>query len=160
MTKDEKKEFQELKDLTRELVEQNKKLHNTVEVFSKAQLDKNLPLSLENNVVNTVNDSIREAMKKVIVDSYNSPLKGYANSVILSYEKDIIQKMSDILESEINTDEFNEEFKSVIKQKLIRTVISSVDSNIKNKLDKLNKDEVFRSKVTLMLNNLINEYVK
>jgi len=120
---------------------------------------KELPITLEKDVLYAVNDSIRDALKKVLVD-YNSPLKKYAENIITKYQKEIESVFDNIVSSEIASIEFRENVKEALLNKIARTVITGIDGNVDKLLNQMKQDQVFRSKLTLMVNSLIDEFVK
>ena len=128
MTHKEQKSIDHMMNLMSKIHTENdtfkKMLLERVEAAEKKVDQKKLPLNLENEVVYAAKDVIRESLKKILLDSYNSPLKKYAENVITKYQ-DSIEKIFDKIVSEgIETPEFELAAKEGLLNKIAKTIIS------------------------------------
>jgi len=136
-----------------------KMLLERVDVTEKKIEQKREPLNLENEVIHTATDVINESLRKILLDSYDSPLKKYAQNVITKYQQSIEDVFDKIVSTSIDTPEFEAAAKDALLTKIAKTVISGIDGSVDKVVYQMKQDRVFRSKLTLMVNNLIKEYL-
>ena len=117
MTTNEQKTINELFNMVNMLKEQNDKFREELNIkvngLEKQIEQKQLPLSLENQVIHSINDVLVESLKKSLSTGYNSPLDKYANNVISKYQKNIESIFDKIISNGIS----NVEFDKVVKIK-------------------------------------------
>ena len=126
------------------------------------QIDKKVeathfPINLEKDILH----SVQAAMKKVIHDTltaYGSPLKKLVSNVIENHENEISEAFEAVVSSEINTDIFPEVIKQEFTKKIAKSVLSGIDGTIDKTVNVMKQDSVFRAKLTLMINSLIDEW--
>lgn len=136
-----------------------KMLLERVEVAEKKIEQKKMPLNLENEVVYAATDVIKDSLKKVLLDDYNSPLKKYGFNIIGKYQESIENIFDKIISEGINTSEFELAAKDALLKKIAKSVISGIDGSVDKVINQLKQDTVFRSKLIVMVNNLIKEYL-
>lgn len=119
---------------------------------------KHLPLSLEQNILATMN----QAMSKSISDAlggYSSPLNKYAINVVERYENQIKSVFDSIVSESIQTEDFKDSIREVLLNKITKTMIAGVDGSVDKVVVQMKNDPVFRSKLTLFVNNLADEFL-
>jgi hypothetical protein len=164
MTNKEQQTIDDLLKCVKELKEENNKFREDVTIqvnkINEKVEKKELPLNLEKSVINTTNDCIRESLKKILSDSYSSPLKLYAENIIKKYQNDIESVFDGIVSTEIKKDDFKNEVKQAFMSKIARTLLSGIDGSIDKNINQMRQDSIFKSKLTLMINSLVDEYLK
>lgn len=121
---------------------------------------KHLPLNLEAEIVQATRTSISDAIKKALSDSYNSPLTKYANNVIAKYQTSIEGIFDKIIQEGIASDEFKVRVREVLLHKIAKTVISGIDGSVDKTINLMKQDAIFRSRLTLSVNGLVDEFLK
>ena len=163
MTNKEQESINKLYDLMSKIHSENEmfreEVSERVKIAEKKIEQKKLPLNLENEVVHAATDVIHESLRKVLLDDYNSPLKKYAVNIITKYQNSIENVFDKIVSEGINTLEFELACKDALLKKIAKTVISGIDGSVDKVVHQMKQDTVFRSKLTLMVNNLIHEYL-
>jgi ribosomal protein S17E len=164
MTEQEKKTVNDLLILMNDIKTWQKVVSTEMDSKFKAMDEKVnktlLPLSLEKEVGYAVNDTIRESLKKALSDNYNSPLKKYAENIINQHQEEIESIFEKIVSEEIASEYFYNDVKQALLQKIAKTVINGIDGNIDKVLNQLKQDNIFRSKLVLMVNKLVEEFIK
>ena len=120
---------------------------------------KHIPLSLEQEVINTSRDAIREALQKSLSNQYNSPMTKYAENVITKYKDSIEGIFDTIIKEGIQTQTFKVQANEVLMSKIAKTLISGIDGSVDKTINAMKQDPVFRSRLTLAVNNLIEEFI-
>ncbi len=131
-----------------------------VQSMNKKVDEKREPLNLEMEVFRTLETSMQEAFKKVMIDTYNSPLKKYAENIMAKYQTEIESVFNDIVSEGIKTPEFKDSVRHTFLNKLAKTVVSGIDGSVDKTVNLMKQDQVFRSKLTLAVNNLVTEFLK
>jgi transposase-like protein len=162
MTNQEQKTVNDLYKIASDLKDSNAKLRDEVEQRVKAvesKVDqKHLPLSMEGEVVNAVHASISKAFNDAL-SGYNSPLQKYALNVVAKYQTSIESVFDDVVKEAIKTDEFKQRVREVLIHKIAKTMISGIDGSVDKTINQMKQDAVFRSRLTLSVNNLVNEFL-
>lgn len=140
-------ENQEFKNQIKDLVE---KLQTKVD-------NKHIPISLEAQIVNSVKDSLSESIVRSL-EGYNSPLQGIVTTVIQEHSIEIKSIFEKMVKKEIDTAEFSKDLESQFRKKLAQSVISGVDGIVDKEFNNLKQNPVFRSELTLLINDLITRF--
>lgn len=112
----------------------------------------------EQEIISTVKSLVINGVKGL--DGYNNPFKNVANAIIMEHEKEIKEIMNDCLENILTDGEFKAEIRKAIGQKVVREFASQSESCIARTVQKLKQDETFRARLTIAIDNLLNEYEK
>ena len=158
------KEKDVLESLVIELKKENQEIKQTISMLSKELIKKEeqekLPFSLEKNIQTNINNAINESITKTLLDDYNSPLKKLVAVSINKYEKDILEKIENSLTNVLNNGDFNLFLQEAVKNKISRELLGAVESNLTKSINSLKQDAVFRSKLVLCINDLVDNYKK
>lgn len=127
-------------------------------LLEKQVEQKHIPLSLENEVVNAAQSSISTALAAAMT-GYNSPLIKYATNVVLKYQNSLEAIFDDAVREGINTEEFKLRVREVMISKIAKTMISGVDGSIDKTINLMKQDPIFRSRLTLSVNSLVEEFM-
>lgn len=163
MNKQETKVIEDLISEVKRLTEDNKKFRELLlhkdEVLDKKIEAKNLPISLEQAVMESVQLNIKETFKKYMESSYNNPLHKIIEQVILN-NKDIlgIKIEEDILNSINNSEGVKEEIEKEFTKKIAKAIISGGNSLIEKSVNSLKQDHKFRAELVLAVSNLVDKY--
>ncbi|MCA6431225.1 MAG: hypothetical protein IM613_17455 [Cytophagales bacterium] len=120
---------------------------------------KHLPLSLEQEVIN----STKTALSKAFADSmggYNSPFQKYALNVVAKYQSSIESIFDYVVSEAIKTDEFKLRAREVLLNKIVKSMISGIDGSVEKTVQQMKQNAVFRSRLTLALNSLVEDFLK
>jgi hypothetical protein len=119
---------------------------------------KHMPLSLETEVVNAAQNAITTALASAMT-GYASPLVKYATNVVSKYQGSLEAIFDEAVREGISTDEFKVRVREVMISKIAKTMISGVDGSIDKTINLMKQDQVFRSRLTLSVNNLVEEFL-
>lgn len=163
MTAKEQQLFNELQQTIRGLQENNNRLANAlVERIEKVETclsQKNEPIYLENDIV----QSAKQAISKAISDSlntYNSPLLKLCANVIWKHEEELKQIVETSIVSVFNDKKFAGYLNEELSHKAARILVDSSKGICDSIMDELKKDNVFRAKLTIVISDLIKEHKK
>ena len=76
------------------------------------------------------------------------------------YKTDIIERLDRALMVVLCDQEFNSFLEEAVKNKISRELVGAVESNLGKTINTLKQDPVFRSKLVLKINELVEEYAK
>lgn len=163
MTNAEQKSLSELTQLVKDLRTQNADFKQAMEIkvanLEKQVEQKHLPFSLESEVVKAAQNSITTALAAAMT-GYNSPLVKYASNVVSKYQNALESLFDEAVKDGIQTDEFKARVREVLISKIAKTMISGVDGSIDKTINLMKQDAVFRSRLTLAVNNLVEEFLE
>ena len=145
-----KKENGEIKEILKTLSEK---------LIKKEEQEK-LPFSLERNIQININEAINESIKKTLLDNCNSPLKKLLDVSVDKYKVDIIERLDRSLMVTLCDQNFNSFLEEAVKNKISRELVGAVESNLGKTINTLKQDPIFRSKLVLKINELVEEYAK
>ena len=137
--------------LRAELDQRIKTVENKVE-------QKHIPLSLEGEVVKAVNSAISKSFQDAL-GGYSSPLQKYALNVVAKYQASIECVFDEVVKEAIHTDEFKQRVREVLLHKIAKTMISGIDGSVDKTINQMKQDSVFRSRLTLAVNGLVDEFI-
>jgi len=158
MNTKEQKTIEDLFELIKQLKIQNENLNLKFQNLEKQVEQNHLPLNLEKQIEHSLNDVLIESFKKSLT-GYNSPLDKYANNIISKYQNSIESTFDKIVSEGINTNEFQIVCKEELLKKIAKTIISGIDGSVDKVINQIKQDSVFRSKLTLFVNNLVSEFI-
>jgi len=163
MTTKEEQTINKLLQAVSDLRSDNLKFRESTEKIVQelsAKVDKkHMPLYLEQEVVATAQRTMAEALSKVLTDSYNSPLKKYADNVVSKYQGDIEAIFDQVVSEGLKTDEFKVRVREILLHKIAKTMSAGVDGSIDKTVNAMKQDAVFRSRLTLAINGLVEEFL-
>lgn len=119
---------------------------------------KYVPIDLENEIMEVVDKSLTKAMHDALT-GYNSPLTKYAHNVVSKYQKEIEGVFDAVVSEGIKTPEFKERVREVLLSKIAKTVISGIDGSVDKTVNLMKQDAIFRSRLTLSVNQLVDEFL-
>lgn len=120
---------------------------------------KHLPISLEHDVANVIQSAIHKGLSDALSNSYNSPLVLYAQNSIAKYQTQIEKLFEDAISEGIQTDDFKKSVKDVLINKMAKRMLSGIDGATEKTINLMKQDAVFRSRLTLAINGLIEEFI-
>ena len=163
MTETEKRTIASLNDTVTKLMQQNQTyrelLTAKVDGLEKQVEKKHLPVMFEDQIMKAVDTSLAKAMESALT-GYNSPLTQYAINVVKKYQPDIEGFFDSVVKEAIQTDEFRQKVRDVMLHKIAKTMIAGVDGSIDKTINLMKQDAVFRSRLTLSVNGLVDEFLK
>jgi hypothetical protein len=163
MTLSEQKSIDSLRQLVGELRTENNKFRedvtNQVRSIGEAVERKHVPLSLETEVIKSLNSAVQIAFTSALA-GYNSPLQKYVINVVEKYQESIEATFDVVLSEAIQTAEFKERVREVLLHKVAKTMISGIDGSVDKTVNQMKQDAIFRSRLTLAVNGLVNEFLK
>lgn len=162
MTHAEQQSINKIHDLLSQIRKDNNDFKESVNTRLQAAESKveakHIPLQLEAEVFS----SIHKAMEKALVDAlggYNSPLQKYAINIVAKYQPQIEATFDQVVSEAIKTDQFKERVREVLLHKIAKTMISGIDGSVDKTINQMKQDAVFRSRLTLSVNTLVNEFL-
>lgn len=163
MTEQEKRQVSSLVDAVDRLVKANEiyrqLLTDKVNSLEKKVEEKHLPITLEHEVLAAVQASIFKALSESMT-GYSSPLVKYAQNVVQKYQTEIEGTFDDVVKEAIRTDDFKIRVREVLLNKIAKTMISGVDGSIDKTINLMKQDAIFRSRLTLSVNSLVDEFLQ
>ena len=163
MTTKEQQTIDNLYQLVRDLKTENQKFRDDVtkqvESISTKVEQKQLPLNLENEVIFSVQNAVSKSLSDALSNSYNSPLVKYAHNVVARYQTQIEAIFDKVVEEGIASDEFKQRVREVLLHKIAKTVTSGIDGSIDKTVNLMKQDPIFRSRLTLAVNGLVDEFL-
>ena len=118
---------------------------------------KHMPLSLEGSILSSVTTSMQEAIKKILIDDYNSPLKKLITSVVDDNSVEVKKLINDAFTQVIRTEDFKEAIVLAFSHKVAKTIISNNDSIFDKVSNELKSDHIFKAKMQLAVANVVEE---
>lgn len=162
MTTKEQQTVDQLHAIMRELRDSNNQFKSAMEAkvsaLEKQVEQKHLPLSLETEVINAAQSSIAQALATAMT-GYNSPLIKFATNVVNKYQSTLESLFDEAVKEGIQTEEFKIRVREVMISKIAKTMIAGVDGSIDKTIHQMKQDPIFRSRLTLAVNGLVDEFV-
>lgn len=152
--------FNLLSDIRNENIQFREQVTMQVNAIAEKVEAKHMPLSMEQEVINEVSKSVRSAISAALSNSYNSPLVKYASNVVTKYQTQIESIFDKVVQEGISTAEFERASKEVLMHKITKTMISGIDGSIDKTINAMKQDTVFRAKLTMAVNQLVEDFVK
>lgn len=163
MTSDEKKLFQEMKEMMRELRQSNasyaealtKRVDDTESIVKK----KHLPVNLESEILSTA----QAAISKSIADSltgYNGPLTKLTSQVVDDNSSELKAMINDSFVRVIHTEEFKKSIIDAFTHKIGRLLIDKSSGLLEKTVNDLRQDAVLKSRLALAVNTVVEDYLK
>lgn len=161
MTTKEQQTINELFKVVQELRSENQKFRENVKLQIESMNNKtdkkHLPIYLEQDILKSVQVSIDTAIKKVLQDDYNSPLKKLITSVVEENSDELKVLISDSFTHVIRKDEFKQSIVSAFSHKVARSIISNNNGLFDKVASELKQDTIFKSKMALAVSNVVDE---
>ena len=149
--------FKAVQDLRSENVKFREDVKLQVESINTKTEKKHFPIYLEQDILKSAQLSIDTAIKKVLQDDYNSPLKKLIISVVDENSNELRGLISDSFVQVIRKDEFKQAIVSAFSHKVARSIISNNDGLFDKVSNELKQDAVFKSRMALAVANVVNE---
>jgi hypothetical protein len=149
--------FKAVQDLRSENAKFREDVKLQVESINTKTEKKHLPIYLEQDILKSAQLSIDTAIKKVLQDDYNSPLKKLIISVVDENSNELRALISDSFVQVIRKDEFKQAIVSAFSHKVARSIISNNDGLFEKVSNELKQDAVFKSRMALAVANVVNE---
>lgn len=163
MTEQEKRTIAALNDTVAKLREENglyrDLLTKKVDELESQVHKKHLPIMFEDQIMEAVDKSLAKALTEAMT-GYNSPLVKYAHNVVNKYQSEIEAVFDSVVKEAISTEDFRQRVREVLIGKIAKTMISGVDGSIDKTVNLMKQDAVFRSRLTLSVNGLVDEFLK
>ena len=160
MTTQEQKTINQLLDTVRELKSENKllveKFTKTIEALNEKVNQKHIPIQLEADILTTAQTAIHKAIHEALT-KYGSPLIELVTTVINENSTELKQLISDSFKDVIRTDDFKQAIRDGFAHKIARNIISTNDSLFVKVSNDLKQDSLFKSKMALAVENVVNE---
>lgn len=150
--------YRAVQELKSENLKFREDINKQVEGFDKKIDQKHMPLSLEDEVVKAVHTSITKSFNDAL-GGYSSPLQKYALNVVAKYQNSIESVFDEVVAESIKTDEFKKRVREVLLHKIAKTMIAGIDGSVDKTVNQMKQDAVFRSRLTLSVNGLVNEFL-
>jgi hemoglobin-like flavoprotein len=131
---------------------------NQTQVLSDKIEKKHVPMDLENEIMDVVDKSLTKAMEAALT-GYNSPLTKYAHNVVAKYQTEIEAVFNAVVSEGIKTEQFKERVREVLLHKIAKTIISGIDGSVDKTVNLMKQDAIFRSKLTLSVNTIVEEFL-
>ncbi len=135
-------------------------IEQKVEGFEKRLDKKDFPITMEKDILRTVQTSIAESIQKVLTSGYSSPLHKLVEVVIEEHRTELRAIISEAFSSVIKLDEFKQSIVNAFSHKVARSIISNSDGLFEKVSNELKQDSVFRSKITIAVSNVVEECLR
>lgn len=162
MTASEQKSVDRVFALMSEIREENRKFREDITTQTNKTVEKveqkHLPIQFEDEIMKAVDASLSKALSEALT-GYSSPLTKYATNVVTKYQVQIESIFDEVVKEAISTDDFKQRVRDVLINKIAKTMISGVDGSIDKTINLMKQDAVFRSRLTLSVNGLVDEFL-
>lgn len=163
MTNAEQKSIDKLWDLLSEI----KKANGEFQQKSEARLEKvesqvkaaYLPVNLEQDILRTAQIAVSDSIK-VCLGHYNSPLTRLVEIVVNENSGPLKNILSENFTKAIETEEFREAVRSSFVHKVAKNLVSGADSLFTKTMNDLKQDSVFKAKMILAVEKIVEESLK
>lgn len=163
MTTKESEKIEKLTTLVENLTSLNSKLVQTlnqrIEKVEETVKKTYEPVNLEKIVISQISESVNEAIKKHL-SGYNTPFSKIIDKVMNENEEKVLSMVRSSFDSLLSTEVFRKEVNDAFISKLAKNIVSMNDSLLDTTHAKLKNDPVFKSKVILAINNVVEQFLK
>jgi hypothetical protein len=160
MNKNELNTLDRLYELIIDIKNDNKKLNErlsqTVEELNKKVEKKHVPISLESDILQVVQNSMQKSIQECLT-KYDSPLIKLITNVVNDNSIELKKIISDSFNDVIKKEEFKQSIKDGFSHKIARALISTNNSMFEKISNELKQDAVFKSKISIAIDNVVNE---
>ena len=160
MTKAEEKELQRIYEILKTMSKENESFKTTV-AEQVAKIDRKVeiqytPVNMEKSILKASQEAVYGSIIKALGD-YNSPLTKLVAVVINENTTFLKEMISDAFNSVIRTEDFKKSIVDGFSHKVARTIVSNNEGLFDKVSNDLKQDNVFKSKMTLAVANVVNE---
>ena len=163
MTTKEEQTIKELLQTVRDLKTENQKFREDVTsqitIINTKTEKKHLPIYYEQDILKTAQQSISEAIGKVMT-GYDSPLTKLVKSVVDENSAELRNLISGSFTQAIRTEDFKQAIVNAFSHKVARTIISNNDGLFDKVSNELKQDTVFKSKMAIAVSNVVEECLR
>jgi len=145
-------------DLRTDNIQFREYINKQVESINNKVEQKHLPITLENQVISSVSSAVHKATTEAL-SGYNGVIQKYATKAIEPFESQIISIFSNCIKESITSGEITKLAKTELLHKIVKTVISGIDGSVDKVITQMKQDSIFRSKLTLFVNQLVEEFI-
>lgn len=160
MTNGEQKTIDSLYKLVSDLRIENSKFREDVKLQVDAVTNqtnkKHLPIYLEQDILKATQQSINDAIAKVLV-TYDSTLLKLVRAVVDENTNELRAIISNSFTTVIRTEEFKQSIVIAFSHKVAKTIISNNDGLFDKVSNELKQDAVFKSKMAIAVSNVVEE---
>jgi len=160
MTTKEEKVIKELLQSVRDMREENRVFRNDVTTLVNEYTEKvdkkQLPLTLEQDILKASQTAIAESIK-IVLSGYNSPLSKLITEVVQGSNSELRGIISSSFNQVIKKDEFKQSIISAFSHKVSRSIISNNDGLFDKVSNDLKQDAIFKSKMALAVSKVVEE---
>jgi len=117
------------------------------------------PVSLEKIIISQISQSVNESIKSHL-SGYNTPFAKIITKVMNENEEKVTSMVRSSFDSILSTKEFRKEVNNAFISKLAKNIVSMNDSLLDTTHAKLKNDPIFKSKVILAVNNVVEQFLK
>jgi uncharacterized protein YtpQ (UPF0354 family) len=143
-------------DLRSENVKFREDINKQVLAINSKTDHKHIPITLEKDILSTVQSSVSTAIQNVL-SGHSSPLTKLVHSVVEENSTEIRKIISDSFTEVIRKDEFKQSIVNAFSHKVARTIISNNDGLFDKVANELKQDSIFKSKMMLAVSNIVDE---
>ena len=160
MTNNEQKTIDNLIRIVSDIKAENRnltdKLTKTIEEINNKVNQKHVPISLEQDILGSVQSSIQKAIYESLT-KYDSPLIQLVGVVVKENSVELKEIISSSFNEVIKRDEFKQAIVDGFSHKVARTIISNNDGLFEKVSNELKQDSVFKAKMALAVSSVVNE---
>lgn len=160
MTSTEQKIIKELYDTMISIKNENKelvdKLNKTITEINNKVDKKHIPITLEQDILQTVQSSMQKAIQEALT-GYGNPLSKLVTKVVDDNSVELKSVIAESFNETIKLDEFKKSIKDGFSHKIARTIINNNDGLFDKVGNQLKQDPIFKSKMALAIDKVVNE---
>jgi hypothetical protein len=112
-------------------------------------------VGLEHNVHRASIDAVQEAISKVLVEGYESPLKKFISFVLDRRQGEFHTLIDGELGKILDCEDFKLEFRRALNEKLARLLVSGIGGQLEKQVNELRHNPATKAKITLAITNVI-----
>lgn len=111
--------------------------------------------TLEQQIVNQINETFAEAVGKRLQSDYNGPFGKIIERAVAAKEAELLQLVADAI-SEVTTGSIREQIKVAAAHKIARVLVSKMEGEIEKRANDFRADPATRARITLAIEAAIN----
>lgn len=112
--------------------------------------------AIETKILLAAKKAIGEAITTELI-GYNKPLNKLTQSVIEANSSELFSLINDEFSNLLSGDDFKEELKGALRQKLAKTLIARMGGELERQVNELRQNPQTRAKITLAITEIVDE---
>lgn len=118
---------------------------------------KETPIITQEQVYNLVRTGLEKAVGQALDKTYNNPVEGIVTDAVKLHSDEIRSLIYQMIGSTIKDKDFQEILRQELKHKVAKNLVAKLEGAIEKSVNEYRQDPVMRSRMTLALEEIINQ---